>query len=107
MAILSPAALLELIKQRLPALGSGTRDAPVSQRTLQSTIAWSYDLLSEDDRRRVAGVPVEPVAVALQQFGASHHADNRRQVQRLPLRLVDTRRCGNGVVLLNYAPRSA
>jgi predicted ATPase/DNA-binding XRE family transcriptional regulator len=50
-SILPPAALLERLDQRLPALGTATRDAPARQRTLQSTIAWSYDLLTDEQRR--------------------------------------------------------
>ncbi len=50
-AIFPPAALLERLEQRLPALGTATRDAPARQRTLQTTIAWSYDLLHENHRR--------------------------------------------------------
>jgi predicted ATPase/DNA-binding XRE family transcriptional regulator len=45
MRILSPASLLDRLKQRLPILADGARDLPDRQRTLQSTMAWSYDLL--------------------------------------------------------------
>jgi predicted ATPase/DNA-binding XRE family transcriptional regulator len=57
-AILSPQALLERLHQRLPALGSSARDAPARQRTLHSTIAWSYDLLTEDQQRLMRSVSV-------------------------------------------------
>lgn len=36
---------------RLPLLTNGARDLPSRQQSLRSTIAWSYDLLSERDRR--------------------------------------------------------
>lgn len=44
--LLSPAALLERLEQRLGLLTEGARDAPDRQQTLRATIAWSYDLLS-------------------------------------------------------------
>jgi predicted ATPase len=48
--VLSPAQILERIGRRLD-LFEGGRDADPRQRTLRATIAWSYDLLSPDDRR--------------------------------------------------------
>jgi predicted ATPase/DNA-binding CsgD family transcriptional regulator len=44
--ILTPAALLDRMHQRLPLLTSGSRDAPARQQTLRATIDWSYQLLS-------------------------------------------------------------
>jgi predicted ATPase/class 3 adenylate cyclase len=55
--MLPPEALLARLEQRLPLLTGGARDAPERQRTLRNTIAWSYDLLSEDKQalfRRLA-----------------------------------------------------
>jgi non-specific serine/threonine protein kinase len=55
--MLPPQALLARLEQRLPLLTGGARDAPERQRTLRNTIAWSYDLLSEDEQtlfRRLA-----------------------------------------------------
>jgi predicted ATPase/DNA-binding SARP family transcriptional activator len=49
--LLSPQVLLERLQRRLPLLTGGPRDAPERQRTLEATIAWSYDLLSEGERR--------------------------------------------------------
>ena len=47
---LSPAQILERISQRLDLLQGG-RDADPRQQTLRATIAWSYDLLSEEEQR--------------------------------------------------------
>ena len=43
--LLDPAALLDRLDARLPLLTQGARDLPERQRTLEATIAWSYDLL--------------------------------------------------------------
>jgi predicted ATPase len=43
--LLTPDALLPRLERRLPLLTAGTRDAPERQRTLRSTIEWSYELL--------------------------------------------------------------
>ena len=49
--VLSPAALLERLQQRLPLLAGGARDLPERQRTLRATIEWSHELLSSDEQR--------------------------------------------------------
>lgn len=59
MRTLSPEELLAVLDPRLPHLDRGPRDLPDRQRTMASTIAWSYDLLDEDLRgqfRRLAVV---------------------------------------------------
>jgi predicted ATPase/DNA-binding XRE family transcriptional regulator len=48
--ILSPFALLARLDRRLPLLTGGAQDLPDRQQTLRKTIAWSYDLLSEEER---------------------------------------------------------
>ena len=55
--VLSLPALNERLEQGLKVLTSGRRDASERQRTLRGAIAWSYDLLSEDEQtlfRRLA-----------------------------------------------------
>src|SRR5262249_1902246 len=48
--ILSPAAMLTLMRHRVPVLGRGPRDAPARQQTMREAIAWSYELLSAEEQ---------------------------------------------------------
>jgi predicted ATPase/DNA-binding XRE family transcriptional regulator len=49
--LLPPKALASRLERRLPLLGDGAVDRPERQQTMHGAIAWSYDLLSEDERR--------------------------------------------------------
>jgi predicted ATPase len=44
--LLSPRAMLDRLAHRLPLLTGGSVDAPMRQRRLVDTIAWSYDIAS-------------------------------------------------------------
>ena len=47
---LEPQALLERLDRSLPLLKGGAADLPARQQTLHATIAWSHDLLDEEER---------------------------------------------------------
>lgn len=49
--ILSPQALLTRLSSRLTLLVGGPRNLPLRQQTLRNALDWSYDLLSEEERR--------------------------------------------------------
>lgn len=46
--LLDPSSLLARLDSRLPLLTHGPTDVPERQRTLEATIAWSYDLLAAE-----------------------------------------------------------
>jgi predicted ATPase/class 3 adenylate cyclase len=55
--LLSPEAILKRLDSRLALLTGGGRDRPERQQTLRAAIAWSHDLLGDDERilfRRLA-----------------------------------------------------
>jgi predicted ATPase/DNA-binding CsgD family transcriptional regulator len=56
--LFTPTALLARLDRRLPVLTEGPVDAPIRQRTLRSTIGWSFDLLHERDQRVFASLGV-------------------------------------------------
>ena len=49
--LLPPKPLLARLDHRLQVLGAGTRDVPARQQTLRNAIDWSYELLTESEKR--------------------------------------------------------
>ena len=49
--LLPPRAMLTRLEHRLEFLTGGGRDLPARQKTLRNAIAWSYDLLDENERK--------------------------------------------------------
>lgn len=56
--LLTPQAILSRLDSRLSALTGGSRDAPARQQTLRDTIAWSYNLLDDDEKLLFARLAV-------------------------------------------------
>ncbi|HEX2032450.1 MAG TPA: adenylate/guanylate cyclase domain-containing protein [Actinomycetota bacterium] len=52
--VLPPEAILERLDRRLALLSTTARNLPERQRTLRGAIAWSHDLLAEEERRLFA-----------------------------------------------------
>jgi predicted ATPase/tRNA A-37 threonylcarbamoyl transferase component Bud32 len=68
--LFSPPAMLARLEKRFELLKGGARDMPARHHTLQQAIAWSYDLLNEEEKdlfRRLAvfsgGCPLDAVEV--------------------------------------------
>lgn len=55
---LSTRSIRERLVERLPLLTSRDRDLDERQRTLEATIAWSYNLLTDDEQRTLCGLAV-------------------------------------------------
>jgi predicted ATPase/DNA-binding NarL/FixJ family response regulator len=56
--MLSPAALLSRLSNRLQILTRGDSDLPARQQTLRNTLQWSYDLLNLQEQRLFRGLSV-------------------------------------------------
>jgi predicted ATPase len=56
--LLSPAQLLQRLAERLDLLAGGSTDLPARQKTLRSTIDWSYNLLDDHERALFARLSI-------------------------------------------------
>jgi predicted ATPase/class 3 adenylate cyclase len=72
---LSTAAIHERLGERLGLLASRNRDVEERQRTLEATIAWSYDLLDDAERRVLRSLSVFAGGCALAAAEAVAGAD--------------------------------
>jgi len=73
-SVLSPAQILERLSQRLDLLKGG-RDSESRQQTLRATIEWSYELLTEKERRLFARLSVFAGGCALEAAADVAEAD--------------------------------
>jgi predicted ATPase/DNA-binding CsgD family transcriptional regulator len=58
--------LVERLSDRFQLLVGGSRTAPVRHQTLEATIAWSHDLLGQDDRAVLRRLSVFPGSFSLE-----------------------------------------
>lgn len=65
-----PGKMLERLSDRLKLLRGGPRDLPDRQRTLRSTIDWSYELLDEAERALFARLAVFAGGATLEAVGS-------------------------------------
>ncbi len=80
--LLTPKAILQRLENSLKLLTGGSNDLPERQRTMRSTIRWSYDLLTPNEQilfRRLAifvgGFSIE----AAESVGSWHLAKNSKE----------------------------
>jgi predicted ATPase len=66
--VLNPQAILDRLSDRLGLLSGGARDLPERQQTLRGAIAWSHDLLEDDDKRAFACISVFAGGANLEQI---------------------------------------
>ena len=81
--------LLARLDPSLPLLTGGPRDLPDRLRTMRDAIAWSYDLLNEDERRLFCRLAVFRNGISLEAIEALG-VHGRRSVLDLVAGLVDT-----------------
>jgi predicted ATPase/transcriptional regulator with XRE-family HTH domain/Tfp pilus assembly protein PilF len=81
--VLTPQMLLQRLESRLNLLLAGERDLPARQRTLRSTIAWSYELLPEDERLLFRRLAVFRGGRTLEGVSAVCNADGDLQIDVL------------------------
>ncbi|HMQ03228.1 MAG TPA: protein kinase [Pyrinomonadaceae bacterium] len=56
--VLSPASILAKLDNRLDLLSGGDRDRPERQQTMRGALMWSFDLLTEPERRAFAALSI-------------------------------------------------
>ncbi len=67
-ATLDPTELRAVLRDPMGALRSERRLTPSHHRTLESLVAWSYELLDDDERRALVAVAMFPAGVTLDTF---------------------------------------
>jgi non-specific serine/threonine protein kinase len=89
--LMSPDQMLDRLRDRFGLLTGGSRTGPARHRTLQSALEWSYDLLSEEERRLFRSLSVFAGSFSLEAAEEICAADKLEAaaIQRLLGSLVD------------------
>jgi predicted ATPase len=89
--LLPPRAMLARLEHRLEFLTSGARDLPARQQTLRNAIAWSYDLLDENERKlfRRLSVFVGGCTLDAAEAVARDNVERERGSERAPGSVLD------------------
>lgn len=74
-SMLPLSAIRDRLAGRLPLPGSGPRDVPDRQRTLEATIAWSHDLLDSSQQQVLQDLAVFEGSFDIEQARIVHGAD--------------------------------
>jgi predicted ATPase/class 3 adenylate cyclase len=100
LGLLSPTEILTRLEDRFRLLTGGRRGKRNRQRTLEETIAWSYDSLDEGERTLLRQLSVFPAAFDLPRASSVAARDERETLDQLDglvaRSLVQTERPGDG-----------
>jgi predicted ATPase/class 3 adenylate cyclase len=88
--LLSPHALLLRLERRVPLLTRGARDVPARQQTMRNAIAWSHDLLTEEEQIHFRRLAVFSGGCTLEAAEAVVNQEGTRDVFAGIAALVDT-----------------
>ncbi|MDF2758301.1 MAG: adenylate/guanylate cyclase protein [Thermomicrobiales bacterium] len=88
--LLSPQALLLRLEKRLPLLTRGARDIPARQQTMRDAIAWSHDLLTQEEQIHFRRLAVFAGGCTLEVAEAVVNQEDTRDVFAGIAALVDT-----------------
>jgi predicted ATPase/class 3 adenylate cyclase len=83
LGLLAPAEILARLEDRFRLLTGGRRGKRSRQRTLEETIAWSYDALDERERALLRQLSVFPAAFDLSRASAVAARDDRETLTGL------------------------
>jgi predicted ATPase/class 3 adenylate cyclase len=83
LGLLSPAEILARLEDRFRLLTGGRRGKRSRHRTLEETIAWSYDLLDDGEQFLLRQLSVFPAAFALSRASAVATRDERETLDLL------------------------
>jgi predicted ATPase/class 3 adenylate cyclase/DNA-binding CsgD family transcriptional regulator len=88
-ATIAPTPLARRLAERFSMLAGGGRDVLARQRTLEASVAWSYQLLDDRERDAFRRLSVFPGSFPLDAAVAILGGDDRATTEQLLFRLID------------------